>query len=68
VSSAHTAEYVPLVASGPGAERFHGFLQNTDLFHHYLALASIDFRNPEAPLMAESAPAAVAVESGEGYI
>jgi alkaline phosphatase len=60
--SAHTADYVPLVAVGPGAERFRGFLQNTDVFPHYLDLAGIRFRNPGSPLLAESAPTAAEVE------
>jgi alkaline phosphatase len=62
-SNAHTADFVPLVAIGPGADRFRGFLQNTDVFHHYVALADIDFRNPEAPLQAESGPSAEAAEA-----
>lgn len=48
----HTADYVPLTAVGPGAERFSGFIQNTDVFHHYLAFAGIDFKNPTMPLIA----------------
>jgi alkaline phosphatase len=60
--NSHTADYVPLVAVGPGAERFRGFLQNTDVFAHYLALAGIRFQNPAMPLMAESAPTAAEVE------
>jgi alkaline phosphatase len=60
--NAHTADYVPLVALGPGAERFRGFLQNTDIFPHYLALAGIKFRNPEVPLLAEGAPSAAEAE------
>lgn len=58
----HTADFVPLLALGPGADRFHGFIENTSVFHHYLALAGIDFRNPEAPLLAESGPSATEVE------
>ncbi len=42
----HTGDYVPLTALGPGAERFRGFIDNTDVFHNYLALTGIDFRNP----------------------
>jgi len=60
--NAHTADYVPLVAAGPGAERFRGFIQNTDVFAHYLALAGIRFRNPTWPLLAESGPSAAEVE------
>ncbi len=29
----HTGEEVPVCAQGPGAERFRGYLRNTDLFH-----------------------------------
>ncbi len=29
----HTAEEVPVLAAGPGAERVHGFMANTDIFH-----------------------------------
>jgi hypothetical protein len=48
----HTADYVILNALGPGSELFRGFIQNTDVFHHYLALAGIKFRNPTEPLVA----------------
>ncbi|RME92378.1 MAG: hypothetical protein D6766_10185 [Verrucomicrobia bacterium] len=64
-SGAHTGEYVPLVALGPGAARFRGFQQNTDIFRHYTDLAGIDYRNPEAPLLAECAPSAATAEFGE---
>jgi alkaline phosphatase len=52
-SNMHTADYVLLTALGPGSEKFAGFIQNTDVFHHYLAFAGIDFKNPTMPLMAE---------------
>jgi alkaline phosphatase len=29
----HTAEEVPLVATGPGSEMVHGWMSNTDVFH-----------------------------------
>ena len=54
---------MPIAASGPGAELFEGFLQNTDVFRHYTRLAGIDFKNPEAPLMAVSGPEAADVEN-----
>lgn len=57
-SGSHTADFVPLMAKGPGAEKFVGFLANTDVFRHYLDLAKIDYRNPELPLMAECGPGA----------
>ncbi len=50
----HTADYVPLTAVGPGAEKFAGFIQNTDVFHHYLAFAGVDFKNPTMPLMVDN--------------
>jgi alkaline phosphatase len=59
----HTSDHVPVVAVGPGAERFHGFLRNVDVFRHYTQLAKIDFQNPELPLMAECGPSAAAVEA-----
>jgi alkaline phosphatase len=65
--SAHTGDYVPLLAVGPGAERFRGFIQNTDVFRHYLALAKIDFRNPDLPLIAETHPSADTVEAVATY-
>ena len=55
-SGAHTSDYVPITAVGPGAERFAGFIQNTDVFRHYTDLAGIDFRNPESPLVGATAP------------
>jgi len=33
LESQHTAEEVPLFAAGPGSERVHGFVSNTDVFH-----------------------------------
>ncbi len=64
--TAHTADYVPILALGPGAERFQGFIQNTDVFHHYLAMAGIDFRNPEEPIIA-GGPDAWEVENVREY-
>ena len=57
-SGSHTADYVPLLATGPGAAGLHGYRQNVDIFRHYLDLAGVDFRNPEAALLAESRPTA----------
>ncbi len=54
--NAHTSDYVPISSIGPGAERFVGFIQNTDVFRHYTDLAGIDFRNPESPLIGASVP------------
>jgi alkaline phosphatase len=33
----HTAEEVPVIADGPGAELVHGFMSNTDIFHVMMA-------------------------------
>ena len=65
--NAHTADYVPLLTLGPGAELFRGFVENVDVFHHYTALAGIDFKNPTAPLTAQGGPEAGAVENVEAY-
>lgn len=65
--SMHTSDYVPLLALGPGSSRFRGFLQNTDIFKHYLALASIDFQNRSASLLAEAGPEAFEVEPIHSY-
>ncbi len=48
----HTSDYVPLVAIGPGSERFRGLIPNTDVFRIYTDLAGIDHRNPDEPLLA----------------
>lgn len=66
-STAHTGDFVLLTALGPGAERFRGFVQNTDVFYHYLALADIDYRNPSEPLCAEYTGENDVVEKVEEY-
>lgn len=33
----HTAEEVPVLAIGPGSDRVHGFISNTDVFHILMA-------------------------------
>lgn len=45
-TSEHTAEPVPIYAYGPGAERFGGVLDNTDLYH---ALAAALRRDADVP-------------------
>jgi alkaline phosphatase len=65
--NAHTADYVLLTALGPGAELFRGYLQNTDVFYHYLALADIQHRNPTEPLCADAGPSAQEAERVEEY-
>jgi alkaline phosphatase len=66
-SNAHTADYVPIVATGPGSEKFRGFIENTDIFYHYLSMARIDYRNPSEPLITEFAPEAGQVEDTGKY-
>jgi alkaline phosphatase len=60
--TAHTSDYVPIMAVGPGSERFMGFLENTEVFYRYLALGKVDFRNPSEPEIADAGPAAGDVE------
>jgi alkaline phosphatase len=64
--NAHTADYVPIVALGPGADCFRGFIQNTEVFYKYLAFADIDFRNPDEPLIT-AGPDAHQVEDIASY-
>jgi alkaline phosphatase len=63
----HTADYVQLVAIGPGSELFQGMLENTEIFRHYTALAGIDFKNPAAPLIAHQGPEADELERPGHY-
>ncbi len=39
--NAHTADYVPLTAVGPGASKFSGFIDNTDVFDRYMEFAGL---------------------------
>jgi alkaline phosphatase len=64
---AHTSDYVPVLAIGPGSDRFRGFIQNTEVFRHFLQFGGIDFQNPEVPLMSAVAPAAGTGEDVESY-
>ena len=48
----HTADFVQILAIGPGSEHFTGLIQNTDIFKHYTHLTNIDFQNPSLPLVA----------------
>ena len=51
-SGNHTSDYVPVLALGPGSDRIDGFIQNTEIFGHYLDFAGLSFRNPQEPLVA----------------
>lgn len=64
----HTADFVGIVAIGPGAEHFTGLIDNTDVFVNYTKLAGIDFKNPSLPLIAEAhGPEADEAERSERY-
>lgn len=66
----HTSDHVPILAIGPGAEAFRGFIDNTVVFDRYLAAAGVQFRNPQERLIAQqptSAGSAGSVERVEEY-
>lgn len=70
-STAHTSDLVPVVAIGPGADRFRGYIRNTDIFEHYLDFARIQFRNPQEPLVAGAGgtpPDAASAERIQEYL
>jgi hypothetical protein len=66
--SAHTADYVPILAIGLGSEHFQGFLQNTEVFYRYLAFGRVDHRNPREPELACAEPSAHRVENTSEYV
>jgi alkaline phosphatase len=61
----HTGDYVTLLARGPGAEHFRGFIDNTEVFGILTRLAGIRFQNPSLPHLADQAPADA--EHAEAY-
>jgi alkaline phosphatase len=65
--NAHTGDHVPVLALGPGAEKFAGYIQNVDIFGHYLDFAGLDFRNPQEPLITPGGPESAAVENISSY-
>lgn len=68
-STAHTSDLVPVVAVGPGSDRFRGLIRNTEVFDHYLDFARIQFRNPQEPVIAGGAePNAGSAERVEEYM
>jgi alkaline phosphatase len=67
IGNSHTSDYAPVVAVGPGAERFGGFIQNTDVFAHYTELAGINFRNPSQPVYADADAMAPTTEDIASY-
>lgn len=44
--STHTSDYTLVTALGPGAERFGGFIRNTEVFPNLTDLMDIKFKNP----------------------
>lgn len=44
--TSHTSDYTLLLALGPGSQRFHGFMKNTDAFLILCDLMEIRHRNP----------------------
>jgi alkaline phosphatase len=42
----HTSDWAPILALGPGSERFHGLQKSTDAFVHMSALTGIEHVNP----------------------
>jgi alkaline phosphatase len=44
--TSHTSDYTLVTALGPGAERFAGFLRNTEVFPALMSLMDSQFRNP----------------------
>lgn len=52
--NSHTCDLVPIVAIGPGSERFTGIVENIQVFKHYTQLADIDFQNSSVPLIADA--------------
>lgn len=59
-SKGHTAADVPLYAFGPGAERFAGVLDNTDIAKRIARLLGFD--NFPAPIQTTAAPAQTAAQ------
>lgn len=65
--TAHTADLVPILALGPGSERFGGYIQNVDVFRHYTELAGIRFQNPRGEEVAQAGRESVTVENVAEY-
>lgn len=49
-STSHTSDYTLVTAVGPGSERFHGVVRNTDCFRHICDFMGSNFRNPTMDL------------------
>lgn len=46
MATSHTSDYVLVTALGPGADRFSGFIRNTEVFPALTSLMGSNFRNP----------------------
>jgi alkaline phosphatase len=46
MATSHTSDYVLVTALGPGADRFEGFIRNTEVFPALTSLMGSSFRNP----------------------
>lgn len=44
--TSHTADYVPILAFGPGAEAFQGLVLNTDAYPRMTAMMGVTHKNP----------------------
>lgn len=48
VGTSHTADWVPMVAAGPGQENFEGFMDHSGVYERLADLFGIVHRNPRA--------------------
>jgi alkaline phosphatase len=46
--TSHTGDWVLAMATGPGADKFHGLLRNTDVFGILTGLMNSSYKNPSA--------------------
>ena len=64
--STHTSDYTLVTALGPGAERFAGFIRNTQVFAALTELMDVKFQNPSMePAKAKRYTAAAALQRRE---
>ena len=67
-STQHTSDHVPLLALGPGADAFSGFIENTQVFERYVGFAGVRFRNPQESLVAGVDPEPGSAENVAEYL
>lgn len=66
IGSTHTSDYTLVTALGPGAERFSGFIRNTQVFPALTELMDVQFRNPSMdPATAKQYKAEAALQRRE---